>query len=247
MAEVRNQRRSEVLAELQKVDAELRELGSRRDTLRAVAATTLSDQKFDQGLLANQADLMTSDDLVRAVALRLKLHQDPRFTGPLGPETDPESQLRAATRVLQTNLNASRIAPGSRLDVAFRGTDAQQASLIANTVAEVFVERQRNTPADANDGHLAGELTPQQPGATIVRSAEVPRRRDGPGPWSICAAAAVVGLLGGIMLAAGTELLGSVPSFTREIRDPPSSEGDPHRERSFGPLVRRVVSRSPAP
>ena len=210
MIEFRNQRRSEVLAELQVAEAELREATTRRETLRAVAANAVPEQKFDAGMLANQAEIITSDALLGRVVQKLRLDADPSFTR-IEADRPATERLSAAIAALQANVAALRVGPGSRLDVSVKARDPARAASIANAVADVYVDGQSDPGLRSSDQKLlGGGSDAQQPGATILRVAEAPARYDGPGLFGITAAAGVLGLVAGLCLAAALELFGGV-------------------------------------
>lgn len=242
VTEARNQRRSETLAELQITEAELRDYTMRRETLRAVAASSVADQKFDSGMLANQAEIITSDGLVRKVAQRLNLHQDPAFAGPRAAEATGEARLSNAVAALQTSLTAVRVGPGSRLDISYKARDPNQAARIANAVAETYVDGQSEAAARASEERLSAGSGDAQPGATVLRAAEPPLKPDGPGLLSICAAALVLGLAAGLAVAAGAELLARSKKAAVQAQQPERPIRSPVFTRADRALpVRRIL------
>ncbi|MCV4697545.1 hypothetical protein OFB92_31035, partial [Escherichia coli] len=57
--------RTEALDEQAKVHAEIREMSTKGNTSRSIAETSGNDSRADAGFIANQSDIITSDQLVR--------------------------------------------------------------------------------------------------------------------------------------------------------------------------------------
>jgi hypothetical protein len=141
IAEVVNQRRTEALHEQQGVLNDTREYRAKLSTSANVASRQSLNQRIDAGMLANEIDVITSDAVSMAVVRDLSLHLNDSFVENFRSRSDPlaEDGIGAATEILQTNLLARAVAPGSKIEISYRSADPYQAALIANTIAKTYL------------------------------------------------------------------------------------------------------------
>lgn len=181
--------RTEALDEQAKVHAEIREMSTKGNTSRSIAETSGNDSRADAGFIANQSDIITSDQLVRETVRRLGLQSDSSFLAKADesmPIKTEEDRLNAVTAVVQENLAAGRIGPGSRIDIRYTWSKPTKAIEIANTLAAVYVENQ------AKAEYL--------PSVSILRAASMPLKPN-IAPPIIVIAGLLAGLIFGYALA----------------------------------------------
>ncbi|MFC5069445.1 hypothetical protein [Flaviflagellibacter deserti] len=163
-AQLVNDTKTDILNELQQVDADLKTAELR---VANVSETLSFSGVADATVLANQIEMIQSDRTAEAVVQRLKLDEDAEFlSAPLSPfplvslilninsvePGTPEAKNLAAS-IVQSNLTASRFGLGSRLDIAYRADSPGRARSIANAVAALFTE---NPDKEASKTSLGG-------------------------------------------------------------------------------------------
>jgi hypothetical protein len=182
--------RTEAIDEQAKVQAEIREMSTKSNISRSIAETSGSDSRADAGFIANQADVITSDQLVRETVKRLGLEFDTTFITKAAEEGLPlktaEEKLNAVVSVVQQSLTAGRVGPGSRIDIRFTWAKPAKAVDVTNTLARVYVENQ------AQAEYL--------PSVSVLRAASLPLKPD-IGRAMIIAGALLAGLIAGFALA----------------------------------------------
>jgi capsular exopolysaccharide synthesis family protein len=129
--------------------------------------TAGSDRSLDTAQVEGQIAVLRSETLAFSVIERLKLTADSEFraapqsnsrrmmdrikaligygepasTAPPPPPTEHE-RLRTALDVFEGNLDVRRVGPSYAIDVAYTSTDPDKAALIANAVADSYIQDQ---------------------------------------------------------------------------------------------------------
>jgi capsular exopolysaccharide synthesis family protein len=125
-----------------------------------------SDRSLDTAQVEGQIAVLRSESLAFSVIERLKLTQDSEFraapqsisklmldkvkalvgyreTAPAPPPPPTEHErLRTALDVFLANLDVRRVGPSYAIDVSYTSTDPDKAALIANTVADSYIQDQ---------------------------------------------------------------------------------------------------------
>lgn len=121
-------------------------------------SSVLSQLPTDPASLQNQIQILQSRDLAQEVIAKLKLYDDPEFNTALkpsplagldprswlsrgGPEDAPTARERIIT-AFEKNLSVSAEGLSTTIEVAFTSRDPQKAALIANTLADTYIEDQ---------------------------------------------------------------------------------------------------------
>ncbi len=110
-------------------------------------------------LVESQLKLITSDEVLSRVAQKLNLKDDPAFSKPsgllsplralLGMKSDTDPAL-ATLRTLRLNTSAKRMDRSFVLDVSATAQTPEKAVLIANSVAETYLESLADAEAGFN-------------------------------------------------------------------------------------------------
>lgn len=118
--------------------------------------TGVSNALIDPGFVDSQVEIITSDDLIRAVVRRMKLTDDPEFNGSdpgliptiigrvirLFGSDGPASKERierGTVGAVQANLKVERVLTTYVLSASFRSRDADKAARIANEIADAYI------------------------------------------------------------------------------------------------------------
>jgi succinoglycan biosynthesis transport protein ExoP len=120
------------------------------------------------GAMETQVELLRSDEVALRVIKKLNLAEDPRFIGdrPLGvlrsllhsvapayfaqlPALSEEERQSLALAQFDKNLTVARIGVTYAIEIDFESRYPDLAAEIANAVADVYIELQRNTEYDA--------------------------------------------------------------------------------------------------
>ncbi len=186
---VKTKYRNDAIDEQAKLQAEVRELATKGNISRSIAETSGSDSRADAGFIANQADVITSDQLVRETVKRLGLEFDSTFLAKAEqglPLKTADDRLNAVVSVVQQSLSAARVGPGSRIDIKFRWAKPAKAIDVTNMLARVYVEYQGQAE--------------YLPSVAVLRAATLPLKAD-IGRSMILAAGLLAGLIVGVALA----------------------------------------------
>ena len=136
-------------------------LDTRKNNITDLSAV-LSQLPTDPSSLQNQIQILTSRDLASEVIAKLKLYDDPEFNsaiksgggGNLFSAIDPRSWFRAAgtpdiaaerdqiINAFDKNLSVATEGLSTTLTVTFISRDPAKAALIANAVADTYIEDQ---------------------------------------------------------------------------------------------------------
>jgi uncharacterized protein involved in exopolysaccharide biosynthesis len=132
-------------------------LDTRKNNVTDLSAV-LSQLTTDPSSLQNQIQILTSRDLAAEVIAKLKLYDDPEFNPALKPSAagklDPRSWFRSASApdiategdqivsAFDKNLSVATEGLSTTLTVTFTSRDAEKAALVANTVADTYIEDQ---------------------------------------------------------------------------------------------------------
>jgi capsular exopolysaccharide synthesis family protein len=116
--------------------AEARVMVDPRPRGSPVSADSRSSVAPDASLFATEVEVMTSPDVIRAVAQRLNLGSDPEFTG--GSTGDP---VLAATEALTDRVSVSRDGVTYLVAVRAQSRDRVKAARIANTMAAEYLRQ----------------------------------------------------------------------------------------------------------
>ena len=118
------------------------------------------------GAMESQVELLRSDEIALRVLQKLKLLDDPRFADEIhsGPITQlfhlliPDAaddflsdadRQNMALRLLKSNLSVERVGVTYAIEIKFQWADPRLAALVANAVAEAYIELQRTSETDA--------------------------------------------------------------------------------------------------
>jgi succinoglycan biosynthesis transport protein ExoP len=121
---------------------------------------------LDASHVESQAEIIRSNAIARAVVDKLRLADDPEFTG--GPPNfaaslvrtvfglgdvqkvkSPEERQRLAALYVQDHLNVRRVGVTYVLEIAYRSTNPDKAARIANAVADAYLVNQLETKYEA--------------------------------------------------------------------------------------------------
>jgi uncharacterized protein involved in exopolysaccharide biosynthesis/Mrp family chromosome partitioning ATPase len=132
-------------------------LDTRKNNVTDLSAV-LSQLTTDPSSLQNQIQILTSRDLASEVIAKLRLYDDPEFNPALKPSAagklDPRSWFHGAgapdiaaqgdqiISAFDKNLSVATEGLSTTLTVTFTSRDAEKAALIANTVADTYIEDQ---------------------------------------------------------------------------------------------------------
>jgi len=135
-------------------------LDPRKNTV-ADLSSVLSALPTDPASVQNQIQVLESRDLAAEVIAKLKLYDDPEFNGAvqrsvgsvllsaLNPKAwlagqsapaDPAAQRDAIVDAFLSHLSADTVGLSTTITVTFTSRDADKAALIANAVAQTYVE-----------------------------------------------------------------------------------------------------------
>ena len=222
MLTVQNERRNEVLIELQEARASLQQLQNERTSAEELLLAAGLASAVDQSKLENQVEIIRSDNIARYVVDTLALDADDEFltsnlrstTGliksavGLPPETPQGDRKKAATEVLQEHLSVSRAGKGSRIDVSFASSDPDRAVALANAVAGAYLRMNAASDAipPAPTGAEAVEGAPPDAGGNSQIIREATLQKAGPSTKGVLVASLALGLLLGTGLAFAREL-----------------------------------------
>ena len=176
-------------------------LDPRKNTV-ADLSSVLSALSTDPASLQNQIQVLESRDLAAEVITKLKLYDDPEFNGSLqrsvggvllsslnpknwlananAPAADVGAERDAIIDAFLSHLSADSIGLSTTITVAFTSRDADKASLIANAVAQTYVDDTMATKLRASDAtsawltqrirDLAGQVQTQEAAALTYRA-----------------------------------------------------------------------------
>jgi capsular polysaccharide biosynthesis protein/Mrp family chromosome partitioning ATPase len=170
----------------------------------------------DMGYVETQILTIASDLVLMPVVREFRLHEDPEFarrgsdnfavirsllpdvpsSAALGPEDQLAIQERAALVMLQRRVRVRRIGTSLVVEISVTSADSQKAALIANNIAGVFIDDQRRMSTQ-----ITGRAEPRSM-ARIIEPAMPPLERSGPGIALVLLLSAIVGLAGGVIVAA---------------------------------------------
>jgi polysaccharide biosynthesis transport protein len=147
----------------------------RKNTV-ADLSSVLSALPTDPASLQNQIQILQSRDLAAEVIAKLRLYDDPEFNGALeqsiggallhalNPKTwfatsdrpaDPAAQRDAIIDAFLSHLWAESLGLSTTINVSFSSRDPDKAALIANTVAETYVNDLVEAKLKASDATSA--------------------------------------------------------------------------------------------
>ncbi|MDQ0391446.1 polysaccharide biosynthesis tyrosine autokinase [Labrys monachus] len=129
--------------------------------------STQQTDPLDFAQVDSQAQVVQSDAVATIVINKLHLLDDPEFKPsgggilsyltswlkaappPLTPEQRAQAAMRYALDVFGGRLDAHRIGQSYLIQATFRSNDADKAALIANAVADAYIEQDLNAKSDA--------------------------------------------------------------------------------------------------
>lgn len=130
-------------------------------------SSVLSQLPTDPASLQNQIQILQSRDLSEEVIAKLKLYDDPEFNSALKPSPlggldprswfarkGPEDAASAHERIIaafQKNLSVTAEGLSTTLNVTFTSRDPVKAALIANTLADSYIDGQVAAKRDIGD------------------------------------------------------------------------------------------------
>jgi uncharacterized protein involved in exopolysaccharide biosynthesis/Mrp family chromosome partitioning ATPase len=149
-------------------------LDPRKNTVADISAV-LSSLPTDPSSIQNQIQILQSRDLAAEVIAKLNLYNDPEFNGALAPAglmaklmhprnwfgsdapapVDPAVQRDAIIDAFSTHLWAESIGLSTTISVTFASADPDKAALIANTVAQTYVDDLVEAKLKASDATSA--------------------------------------------------------------------------------------------
>jgi succinoglycan biosynthesis transport protein ExoP len=104
----------------------------------------------DTGAIDSQVEVLRSPALARAVVERMRLYADPEFVrGARRGAAPSEQTLARVTAALQRRLHVRRVGLTSMVVVGAISTEPAKAQRIANTVAQLYLERDVAAKLDA--------------------------------------------------------------------------------------------------
>ncbi len=121
------------------------------------SGSAINSTLIDPGFVDSQVEILNSDDLILSVVRKLKLTQDPEFTGAepsiistvigtvlnlFSSSDGPPSQdklERTAVQALQKNLKVERVLTTYVLSVSFRSIDPDKATRITNAISDAYI------------------------------------------------------------------------------------------------------------
>jgi polysaccharide biosynthesis transport protein len=171
----------------------------------------------DQGQVESQVEILRSQKISNDVIRKLRLSDDPEFSGPTQSDDDAE-RLRVANSAFAERLNVRRIGQSYVIDVSFRSNDPEKSAQIANAIADVYLAgswrldgrldrfRRFNDPVE-KDVVAIGNVR-------VITSATAPVGKSSPQTKLVLALAA---LLGGVFGVGGSMAL---HALDRSVRSP---------------------------
>ncbi|MEJ1968164.1 MAG: exopolysaccharide transport family protein [Rhizomicrobium sp.] len=172
----------------------------RKNTIADLSAV-LSALPTDPASLQNQIQILQSRDLAAEVIAKLKLYDDPEFNpflqqsvgsalfaslnpkrwfAPSDAPPDKGAQRDAIIDAFLTHLSTEALGLSTTITVTFSSRDADKAALIADTVAQTYVDDQLGTKLNASDAtsawltqrirYLAAQVQTQEAAALTYRA-----------------------------------------------------------------------------
>ena len=138
------------------------------DPSQSAAMGQMSEQSSfpDQAIVDTEVTVMRSLDVARAVVDKLRLQNDREFARklpPLSPSASPaerDARANAVANELLSKMSAQREKATYIVDLAVRSTDPVKAAVIANTLAEQYIEASLNRRSGTAE-RQANSLTKQ--------------------------------------------------------------------------------------
>jgi polysaccharide biosynthesis transport protein len=130
-------------------------------------SAVLSALPIDPASLQNQIQILTSRDLAGRVIDKLALTQDPEFSSPglfavlFGGDYSPDAAVRQRNLAIDaflSHLSVDVVGLSTTITVTFSARDPDKAALIANAIADAYVEGQVNAKVVATE-QATGWLT----------------------------------------------------------------------------------------
>ncbi|HEY0299692.1 MAG TPA: polysaccharide biosynthesis tyrosine autokinase [Rhizomicrobium sp.] len=175
-------------------------LDNRKNAIADLSAV-LSALPTDPASLQNQIQVLQSRDLAADVIAKLKLYDDPEFNGALQPSVggallatlnprnwfagdpgppDPAVERDAIIDAFLSHLSAATVGLSTTITVTFISRDRDKAALIANAVAQTYVESLVATKLKASEAtsawltarlrELGGQVQAQEAAALTYRA-----------------------------------------------------------------------------
>ena len=221
LVEIQNERRTEILTELQEVESEIRAAQAELATSEGLRSSLLYARAADDAAVENQMALLRSDEMALRIVRQHDLANDQfigaNVPGLFGRSSPPEaggqlaalSQEDLAVRTLKGDLEISRLGRGSEIAVTFRSADPARAGLVANAIAGAYVDS-----SPRNDQLTDTSFSAMMAGSVIERAVPEP---EGPGGRKVLALAVFAGALFSVMAAL---VFAFARAFVREAMHP---------------------------
>lgn len=178
-----------------------------------------SESAVTDGVVESEVEVLKSEPTALAVITRLKLTDDPEFV-PAGTSwrnrlamssglsflrgDEASSASRTALHNFQKALSVHRIGLSHIIEVRFRSVDPQKASLIANTIADVYLRGQQEARASyarSASAWLRPRVQEAGPSTSVLARAEPPSYASGVSDKVIFGAFLLFGACSGMGLA----------------------------------------------